>query len=424
MRLTDPQAQGDRARWPVLLAGLVLVAVTLAAYENSIRCPFVFDDTYDILDNSSIRRLWPLWQTFLVHDQGKTVLHGRPVANFSLAVNYVLAVDRGSGRVDPLGFHLTNLAIHVLAGLILFGIVRRTLLLPQFRPRHGPVALLLALAVAMIWLLHPLHTSAVTYIVQRYESLMGLFYLLTLYCVIRGAGGGQWAVGSGREEEPSAADRPASTAHRLWYAAAVLSCLLALGCKEVAISAPLAVLLYDRAFLAGTFREAWRRRWPLYGGLLGAWLAFAVVFLCSGNRETWAGYGLPTAWWEYAQSQFGVIVYYLRLSLWPHPLVLDYGWPVARTLGAILPAALVVAVLLAATVYGLVRWPKWGFLGACFFMILAPTSTILPLNCLSCEYRMYLPLAALVAAVVLGGYFWCDRLLLPAENDRTAPGNS
>jgi tetratricopeptide (TPR) repeat protein len=201
----------------------------------------------------------------------------------------------------------------------------------------------------------------------------------------------------------------------------VLSCLLALGCKEVAISAPLVVLLYDRAFLGGTFREAWRRRWPLYVGLLGAWLAFALLLLYSGSRGTWAGYGLRTSWQEYALSQFGVIVHYLRLSLWPSPLVLDYGWPVPRTVGAILPAALVVAMLLAATVYGLVRWPRWGFLGACFFLILAPTSTILPLNCLSCEYRMYLPLAAAVAAVVLGGYLGCARLLLlPSRSGRRA----
>ena len=105
-----------------------------------------------------------------------------------------------------------------------------------------------------------------------------------------------------------------------------------------------------------------------------------------------------------------MILHYLRLSFWPDPLVFDYGWPVAHTAAEILPGAVVVGGLLAATAYALARWPMWGTLGAWFFLILAPTSSIMPIADLAFEHRMYLPLAAVVAATVIAGYALLERL--------------
>ena len=102
--------------------------------------------------------------------------------------------------------------------------------------RWGIAAVPLALAVAMLWAVHPLQTESVAYIVQRAESLVGLFYLLTLYFVVRGA---------------------TSARAIVWYAGSVVACLLGMASKEVMVSSPLIVFLYDRAFLAGSFREAW-----------------------------------------------------------------------------------------------------------------------------------------------------------------------
>ncbi len=95
---------------------------------------------------------------------------------------------------------------------------------------------------------------------------------------------------------------------------------------------------------------------------------------------------------------------------WPHPLVLDYGWLPARTVGDILPGTIVVAGLLAATGYAFWIWPAWGLLGAWFFLILAPTSSVMPLADLAFEHRMYLPLAAVAVAVVLGVYALSEAL--------------
>ena len=83
------------------------------------------------------------------------------------------------------GYHVTNLAIHVIAALLLFAVVRRTLLLSLHHSLRS--ATWLACSIALLWAVHPLQTESVTYVIQRAESLAAMLYLLTLYCVIRGA---------------------------------------------------------------------------------------------------------------------------------------------------------------------------------------------------------------------------------------------
>ncbi len=385
--MSHPPGGQPQVLGPAWFALLVLVAAVLAVYANSLRCPFVFDDHNDIIDNPSIRHLWPLGDVFLAPSASGAGLQSRPVVNLSFALDYAL------GGLNTLPFHVTNLAIHVLAGLALLGVVRRTLLLPRLRDRFGRASTALALAVALLWALHPLQTESVTYIVQRYESMMGLFYLLALYGLIRCSD---------------------STHPYGWGAVTVAAALLALGSKEVAVSLPIMLLLYDRVLLSSSFWETWRRRWAVYLGLLAVWAAFAWLQLHVGPRP-WAGYAVRLSWFEYACSQPGVILHYLRLVFWPHPLILDYGWPPARTVGDILPGATVVAGLLAATGYAFCRWPAWGLLGAWFFLILAPTTSVMPLADLAFEHRMYLPLAAVAAAVVLGIYAFSEALAYSAR---------
>jgi Tfp pilus assembly protein PilF len=358
-----------------LLPALVIICVGLYAYRNSLRGPFVFDDVHAILNNPTIHQLWPPWQV-LSPPQADTAVSGRGVVNLSLAVNYAL------GGLNVWGYHVVNLAIHILGALVLYGVVRRTLLCASLRDRYGDEARWLALAVALIWVVHPLQTESVTYLIQRTESLMGFFFLLTLYCVTRGA---------------------MSSDQRGWYAAAIVSCALGMGSKEVMVVAPLTVLLYDRAFLSRSFREALRARAALYAGLSGCWLIL-VGLVASGSHAASAGFGLSVTPWEYAWTQPGVIVHYLRLSFWPSPLVLDYyDWPVARTVATVVPAGALVLALLVATLWAVRRRPHLGFLGGWFFLILAPTSSVMPLiGEFAAERRMYLPLAAVIALVVIG----------------------
>src|SRR5580658_5542516 len=123
---------GNR-RW-ILISAALIVAAGLAAYHNSFHGPLIFDDTLAITDNPSIRRISDLGD-ILAPPHDAATAQGRPVLNLSLAINYAL------GGVDPAGYHYGNLLIHLAAGLALFGIIRRTLLLPSMRPRFGEAAL-------------------------------------------------------------------------------------------------------------------------------------------------------------------------------------------------------------------------------------------------------------------------------------------
>jgi len=369
------------------LAGLVLILAVTAAYVTSFRGVFVFDDLHAIVDNPTIRDLGRLDRILLAPAEGGTI-GGRPVVNLTLAINHAL------GGLDPRGYHAVNLLIHALAALTLFGLLRRTLLRG---PRFAADAPLLALAVAALWALHPLQTAAVTYVVQRAESLMGLFYLLTLYCFVRGTescSGGLRPPGP----ETAVADRRYSKA---WLLGSFAACLLGMGTKEVMASAPLVVLLYDRTFVAGSWREAWRQRGRFHGALMATWMLLAVLVLSADNRGGSAGFGTAVGWWDYALTQCATIAHYLRLTLWPHPLVFDYGTPLYRSLAAVAPQAGLLLLLLGATAWALVRKPALGFLGACFFLILAPSSSLVPVATQTmAEHRLYLPLAA--ALTLLG----------------------
>ncbi len=166
--------------WPaLLLAAAVVVAATAGVYWNSLGGAFVLDDHAWILDNASITRLANLGEVLFPTDS--PAVAGRPIVSLTLAVNYAL------GGLNPVGYHVVNVVIHALAALVLLGVVRRTLLSPRMGGRFAQTALPLAAAVGLVWAVHPLTTAAVTYVIQRTESLAALFYLLTVYCTIRGA---------------------------------------------------------------------------------------------------------------------------------------------------------------------------------------------------------------------------------------------
>jgi Tfp pilus assembly protein PilF len=369
----------------VLAAAALLVLATVAAYHNSLGGPFILDDEKSITANPSICHLGSVGSVLSPPSGGGITVSGRPVLNLSLAVNYALS------QTNVRGYHMVNMAIHALAVLVLFGVVRRTLLLGDMSERFGQASPYLALAVAMLWAVHPLQTESVTYVVQRAESLMGLFYLLTLYCVIRSS------------------DSHAAA----WSVAAVAACAMGMATKEVMVTAPLIVLLYDRTFLAGSFGQALRKRWGLYAGLAACWALQAYLVASVGNRGGTAGFGAEDVpnWRSYGLTQFGAVLHYLRLTFWPDALCLDYDRWVATTPWEILPGAILVSALAAATIRGLCRGRKWGFLGAWFLVILAPTSSILPIRDTLFEHRMYLPLAAVVSAAVLGVFLLWRKLL-------------
>ena len=400
---------------------LVLTAAAAWAYSTSFAGVFVFDDKFAISDNPNIKSLWPL--TRAMSAPPEMPVSGRPVASLTLAINYALAPDDVRDVLLPpatdappvarerflrnvWGYHFFNLILHVLAALALYGVVRRTLSSDRLSSRFGANATPLASVISLIWVVHPLLTDAVTYVAQRTEVLMGLFLLLTLYCAIRA---GEPGTTRGRR--------------RLWTAAAMASCALGMGSKQTMVVAPLMVWVWDWVFGAsgpdGELPARRRSRRTLYGGLAGTWLILASLVWMERwphsigfAREGWTP-------WTYLLTQTGVIVHYIRLSFVPWPLALDYdGWPMAHSILAVAPNALLLMVLLAATLLAVVRRDPWGFPGAWFFALLAPSSSVLPLATeIAAERRMYLPLAAIITVVVVGAFLVWQRVALRVMPD-------
>jgi tetratricopeptide (TPR) repeat protein len=152
--------------------------------------------------------------------------------------------------------------------------------------------------------------------------------------------------------------------------------------------------------------RALRTRWAYYLPLALTLAIIPALLLTTVALRSKTGAGLEamTAWTN-LKTQAGVIVHYIRLALWPSGLTIDYDdWPIARSLADVLPQALLVVALLALTAYGLWRGYRIAFSGAWFFLILAPTSSFLPLGTeIAGERRMYLPTVAVAALAVLGG---------------------
>lgn len=403
-------AEAASVRTPVsrpnrlVAAGTVLVILAgLWAYSTSSTGVLVLDDVRAIAQNRTTRTLWPL--SAPLSPPAASTVSGRPVANLSFAVNYALApadardvFQPGRGGEPPdrsaqfvrnvRGYHLFNLLIHLAAAVTLMAVVRRTLVSPILAPRFGRHAAPLAATVALVWVTHPLQTAAVTYLVQRVESLASLFYLLTLYCAIRAWNGGR---------------------RTPWTIAAIAACALGMATKEVMVTAPIMVALWGWLFAAPAEEAAAPRRAPLLAGLASCSIILAALVLREHRAPS-----LELAWsaaWRYLLTQAEVIVHYLRLAVVPSPLVFLYTWPLQPSLAAVWWQAALVAALLALTVFRLVRRHPLAFAGAWFFLILAPSSSLLPIVTeVAAEHRMYLPLAAPITCVVLGVYLGAGTL--------------
>lgn len=377
-------ATSELGRRVAIVGPIVLLLLGTAAYWGTLDAPFIFDDGNAIVDNPHLRSLLPLSRSMSAPDQ--STVAGRPVVAFSLALNYAV-----SGR-DPWSYHLVNIAIHLAAGLLLFGVVRRTLDRLGSADRADRPGPWLAVAVAAVWLVHPLCTEAVTYVSTRTESLAGLLFLTALYCLIRSVD----------------AARPT-----VWATACVAATALAMGTKEVAVALPVVLLAWDAVFVSDGVLDSLRRRPGLWAAIAATWLIL-VALVAGGGRSDTVGLGfadLRPA--EYLMTQFGVIWHYLRLAVWPHPQSLDYfDWPIARALSPALGLGGAALLGLALASLWLARRRHWlGFLGIWFFAILAPTSSVVPIVTeVAAERRMYLPLMAVVAAGCAGVWYLGRRL--------------
>ncbi len=368
----DADAPRIRRWYPLALVGLAVLA-----WSNAFSCAFIFDDRTMIVSNPRLHQLWPPWHAVTVPT--------RWLVDLTFALNHAL------GGFNPADFHLTNLAIHVGAGLLLYGAIRRTLkespACTRFRPRADGLAFL----VSALWLVHPVQTESVTYIVQRAEALMGLLMLAVFYAFVRSLTAAQ-------------PDR--------WRRLAWALCLLGMGTKEVMVVTPFLLALFDATFVADSWRTTVRTRGRFHAAMFATLLGFIALLACGVARARDDGglfYG-ESLRWRYLLTQSQAMFHYLRLSVAPWPLCLDYRWPLVGTWRDVAWQAPLVATLAVGSLVGACRRRLWAFPVVAFFVILAPTSSLMPLPDAVFEHRLYLPLAAVLALLTIGGDFLIGRI--------------
>jgi len=334
-----------------VLQALLLVLACAGLYANSLDVPFLLDDPVPA---------HPLEYTT------------RPLVWASFALN------RAWSGAEPWSYHVLNILVHAACALLWLAVLRRALALawPALEARRAST---LAFVAALLWTVHPLQTGAVTYISQRAESLAALFALLTVLGFL----------------EVVRAPRS-----RVGWSAALSGTLLGFLTKETAATVPAILLALELALVRASPREVWRQRGAFH---LALWSVSALcvarfIWPMVFSERSSAGLGashLVTPL-EYLCSQPGVLLHYLRLCVWPHPLVFDYAWPVAEGARAIVPQTLAVLALLGTTVALLVRRQPVGAALAAALLYLAPTTSLVPIRDLAFEHRMYLPLGPLL----------------------------
>jgi protein O-mannosyl-transferase len=349
----------------IRIAILVIILAVVVAYSNSFRVPFLLDDSWRIVENQAIHQ-WQAWPVAFYQSN-------RSLVNVTFSFNYAIH------GLELWGYHLTNLAIHLTAGCLLFGVARQAL--QRCGEHYGRLSAYLGMMIALLWVLHPLQTSAVTYINQRFESLMGMLYFASLYCFARGIN---------------------SSVSWRWLITSVVACGLGMMCKESMIAAPMMILWFDRAFVAASWGQLLAARWKFYVVLSSTWGILAWEMLHYVDEYVNGGMvwvqGLNS--WTYLLTQSEVIVHYLQLTFFPWGQSFVYDWPVASSFQHVWPQFTTLSLLAAITIVATYRWPKFGFLGGWFFLNLAPTSSFIAINDLAFEHRMYLAVAApLILAV-------------------------
>ncbi len=350
----------SKLRLPQVL-GVAVALLTIAVFSTGVRGQMIFDDYRGIVANSDI-----------AHFPDVLLGSTRPLTELTFFINYAL---HGAAVVP---YHVVNILIHALATVLLFGIVRRTLQLPRFKERYGVAAPWLAATAAATWAIHPLQTESVTYIVQRAESMAGMFALLALYAFLRGATG---------------------SCDRRWMWGAAAAAMLGMLSKPVVIVVPLLILLYDLTFLERG------NRWRWHVALLATCLVPVVLLALPNESSTSAGFGAGRPGpWVYLLTQCDVVVHYIRLCFWPDPLCIDYGWAPVRGLGDVWCTGIALAVVALLSVWLARQRRGTGYLGCWFLLALAPTSSVIPIDDLAAERRMYLALAAVILLAVLAGW--------------------
>ena len=352
--------------WQILLLAFGSLALVFEVYSPAMNGPFLLDDTYQLFGRPDVAE-------FRLRHWLNNV---RPLLNFSFYINYQISGTETSS------YHMVNVFLHWINAVLVFFILRRLLRVASGSQESGWRQELAPLAGAALFLLHPVQTESVAYVSSRSEVLSVLpAYAALLVFLTR--------------------PRPAIT----WQRSAVVIALFgaAVLTKEHVAVIPAVFLLADLFFHPDGPLRGIKSNWRLYAPLVAAavlGLRFVVKTL---GTATTAGFGLRgLSWYEYFFTQWRMFWNYLRLVVLPVGLNVDPDVPISRTAfdqGAIV-GGIAIAALVAVAIIFRRRFPLACFGILTFIVLLAPTSSIVPIRDVFAERRLYLPMIGLLCVAV------------------------
>ncbi len=349
-------------RWPWVAGAAIAFLAVFWAYSPALHGEFLFDDyvfPFALPNASAGLRAW--------------LGNVRPVLYFTYWVNAQISKD------DPFSYHVVNVLIHFLASGLVFLILRRLLAWAKTNP---PRRDLLASFGAAVFLLHPLQTEAVAYLAGRSESLSVMLFLAAYTVFLY---------------------RPRSSVAWRDTAVILLPFALALLSKEHTVVLPALLLLTDYWWNPGFSFRGIRANWRLYGPMaLGALCGVAFYWRLITSAES-AGFGMKDfTWYQYFFTQCRALFVYIREFLFPVNQNADWDFAISKTIldrGAIFGLVVLVALAAAAWLYRR-RFPLATFGFFCFLLLMAPTSSVLPIRDPIAERRLYLGMLGLLLILV------------------------
>lgn len=372
----------------------LLAGIGIIVYINSFSNSFQYDDQVTIEYNRDIRTLGNIPHFFVKPKLLTAIIlpqeagHYRPFVITSYAINYAI------GALNPAGYHIVNLALHVGSAFLIFLIVQA--MLTSAMPGSGEAGEgrlgLAAVSASLIFLVHPFNSEAVNYITARSSVMSGLFYLLGFYCWVRFREAGAVRF---------------YTASLLAFAAGMLS-------KEVAITLPIVFFLYDLYFK--DIRSSGVRPPGSVPGFLFNWHTYVpyipFVLLVAAPylymRMTSFGRVLPHFKRDMGTqifSQLPVLIKHLQMFLIPTPLTVFHHVELYTGfwLFPVLSSALIILIYLAVAMFlfrtSMHHWRVLSFFLVWFFIVLLPV-IVIPLNAMFQENRGYL---AVMSFTVVAG---------------------
>lgn len=366
-----------------LLTIFLITSTATIIYSNSFDCTFHFDDQHAIVENYAIHR-FDLKEIFSCSS--------RPILYVTLAINYYF------GKLNVFGYHLVNLLLHISNGIMLYFILFQTANLPSIKEKYGQRAYRIALYASLIFIVHPIQTQAVTYIISRSSVLATTFYLLSLLFFIKA-----FAPRSPLSAPRSTLSAPCSPLLALrspLFVATFFASCLGMATKPIVATLPLMLLIYDFFFLSNGDLKILKQRYLSHIAMFST-ISISIYLSISGLQEfvsfdyakgVQMPFGEHLTSFQYFMTQLHVIPYYIKLLFIPTNLNLDYDWPITMHLDL---TTVLFFILLAAIAgfgiwaYGQARLFSFGIIW--FFVTLSVTSSFVVIYDVIFEHRLYLP---------------------------------